>query len=258
MSSTDQKVQRQVRLRRPDPPRTTPHRNILGVFSQKADDGPKSRTYSAPLSQTEGHPLGLPADMDADQPERLSLHQNKQDMDAASNVIERHIEETEKYTISADPDTWTRLSSLAGKVDPNDIAQIAKVVTQSYSEVASMWVDLAGKLREVLNVQSTSKEASGAVPLPEGLTVCIQSQRRVSAKVRMFEAGPIQRVQPLLAEAAEQTAMIRDVEFDNGQINILVQPDIGAGTYHGMLLSPENKPVGAITVTVPNPDQVAP
>ena len=196
--------------------------------------------------------------LDADQPERLSLHQNKQDMDAASNVIERHIEETEKYTISADPDTWTRLSSLAGKVDPNDIAQIAKIVTQSYSEVASMWVDLAGKLREVLNVQSTSKEASGAVPLPEGLTVCIQSQRRVSAKVRMFEAGPIQRVQPLLAEAAEQTAMIRDVEFDNGQINILVQPDIGAGTYHGMLLSPENKPVGAITVTVPNPDQVAP
>lgn len=248
MSSTEQ--QTNGRLRRPVPQRTTPRRNILGVFSQRADDRPRPRT-SAQMDATDAHPLGIPIETGSDQADRIAPDLNQQDMQAASKLIDRHIRDGEKYTISTDQDTWTRLSSLAGKIDANEIAEIAKVVTQSYTEIASIWVELAGKLRDALNSQAGANGSSAAPSAAHGLTICIQSARKVSARIRMFESGAVCRVQPLLSETSASTAMITDVTLEDGQINIQVPPKASSGDYHGILLSNENKPVGAVTLTIP-------
>ena len=80
------------RARRPIPKRTTPHRNILGVFWQSdgaVQSAPShaSGTYGQAVGN--GHPLGLPADMPEDPSDRIAANINHEYMQSASNVIDR-------------------------------------------------------------------------------------------------------------------------------------------------------------------------
>ncbi|MGX9356885.1 hypothetical protein ACS3SW_17470 [Roseobacteraceae bacterium S113] len=220
-----------------------------------------SGSYEQP--ETSGHPLGLPVEEGGESSPRISSDRNREDMDAAAGVVDRHIQNGDQFTISTDHDIWSRVSSLAGGVDASDLAEIAKVMTRSYSELASVWIDIAGKLRELLNAQSKndaapteSAQSEGATPQASSShaapTLCIQADRKVMASIQIFQPGPVHRVQPLMAEASGIDTMIAEVEVSDAQIDICITPGTPPGRYHGVVLSSANAPIGAITVTVPD------
>ena len=245
----EQGMEKRERLRRPTPARTTPRRNILGIFFQH----PGGRTTD-PMQSTqnfEAHPLGLPTDEGSGQPEQFATNLERQDIQAAADLIDRHIRDGEKYTISTDHDMGTRLSALSGDIDAAKISEIASIVMANYSEVAAFWIELAGDIRGALKSRATSdggaRQAANTVASPP---VCVQSDSRVSVKLQMFEACSEVRVQPLTSDTPGCSSMISEVDFADGQINIRVARGTEAGTYHGLMLSEDGRPVGAISLTI--------
>ena len=242
----------QQRLRRPKPVRKAPRRNILGVFNQKGAPAGASQPYTTPANDS--HPLGF--SMEDDAPERISpatRSLDDEDLKAAAKLIDDHIREGEKYSIPLDGDWRQRMSSLVDGLDAGDLAKIAKTLTQSYAEVAAVWVDLAGQLRGLLGEGIAMRGAQGtqsAATSPGG-TLVVQSARKVSAKLRMFEAGPATQAQPLLLQDGSGTVSIMGLSVEADQINLHVPYDAPLGTYHGLLLSADSTPVGAVTLTIP-------
>jgi len=247
------------RIRRPVSARTTPRRNILGVFKQRdgAGTSPQAKPVYTGAPPADGHPLGLPMEDDTAPQNHITPEFDSDAMQAASSVVDRHIRQGPDYTISTDTSGWKRLSSIAGSIDPKDIADLAKTLTQGYTAVAHSWVEMAEKLREVLATQSRP-EAPSATDAPPAPTLCIQSSRRVTARVQMFNTGEIETVHPLAPEQASQGSLIADVGFNEGQIDIFVPESAAPGRYHGVILSTAATPIGVVTLTLPTPDTGTP
>jgi hypothetical protein len=246
-----------ARLRRPLSPRTTPRRNILGVFKQRdgADQAQPRPVYTG-APPAGGHPLGLPVEEEGAPRDHIAPEFDSDAMQAASSVVDRHIRQGPDYTISTDTSGWKRLSSLAGSIDPKDIADLAKTLTQGYTAVAHSWVEMADKLRDVLSSQGKDA-ATATAEAPLAPTLCIQSARRVSARVQMFSAGEIGAVHPLAPEDAGAGGLIADVAYEDGQIDIAVPEGAAAGAYHGVILSTASAPIGVVTLRIPAPDDGA-
>lgn len=259
MTNSDHANGAEPRLRRPLPPRTMPRRNILGVFMQKDGSAQNAPSQAAPKHSdppARSHPLGLPVEEDGPQQECIAPDFDHAAMQAASSVADRHIREGAKYTISTDTTAWKRLSSLPGSIDPKEIADLARALTQGYTAVAQSWIDMADKLRSILGTQTQGKPVGTGAPT--GPMICIQAQQRMSARVRMFGAGEIQTVHPLVPEDASQGTMITDVSYADGQIDIHIPSSVAPGRYHGVILSTEAAPIGVVTLTVPDPGDAAP
>lgn len=249
MTVTGDDLNGSPRLRRPKPVRTQPNRNILGAFLQNGERSfrDEAQAEAAPMT----HPLGLQPDADTDPSPRINVSQDDSDIQAASDLIDRHIRDGQKYMISNNQTMWSRFSSFSDGIDTKEIAEIAKTLTRSYAEVASVWVDLAGKLREILNVQTTRETPGAALSNPiANPVVCLRTEMDVTAKVQMFQAGDIDRLQPMMPESADGGSGISDVSIDAGQLNIRIPSGTLAGRYHGLILSHAGEPLGAITLTV--------
>jgi len=261
MTDTDPAMGSRPRIRRPDPGRTTPRRNILGVFSQRdgAAASPQSGTEAMRFSGPPpgAHPLGLPMEEDAAPQDRVAPDFDAEAMRAADGVVNRHIRDGAAQRISTDTSSWKRLSGLAGSIDPAEIADLARSLTQGYTAVAQSWVEMADKLREILSVQAAaraqgeagSKAASPAAVAP---ALCILSSRRVTGRVQMFGAAEIATVHPLAPEAPGP-GMITEVALADGQIDIHVPDSLPPGRYNGVCLAADATPAAVVTVTIPEP-----
>ncbi|MEM7472975.1 MAG: hypothetical protein AAF340_16630 [Pseudomonadota bacterium] len=237
------------RLRRPKPERTEPRRNILGAFLQNGERRPQ--TAAPTQSGLENHPLGLQPDAETGQPPRIASSQNQEDIQAASDVIDRHIRDGKQYEIPVEDGMWSRLSSLTGGLDNADLADLAKLLTRSYSELASVWVEIAGKLRETINSSpsgSTGAPSSSSVFAAPALF--IQSPLKLTAKVQMFADGSAAKMQPLMPETGKGEGL-SEVSFADDQISIFVPEGTATGRYHGLILSETGTPIGTVSVTAP-------
>ncbi|MEM6593174.1 MAG: hypothetical protein AAF672_00185 [Pseudomonadota bacterium] len=248
--STPNEQQVNGRLRRPKPIRTEPRRNILGAFLQNGERGGDKATETA-SRQTglDHHPLGLQPDAETGQQPHLTSNRNQQDIAAAANVIDRHIRDGKQYEIPVDDGMWGRFSSLASGVSTEDLADMAKLLTRSYSELATVWIEIAGKLREVVGSGAEKAQSSGTGGAIAPPALVIQSAVKVSAKVQMFAAGAPKSVQPLMQEAGDKG--LTGAALTDGQIEIFVPQDAQAGRYHGLILGADGAPLGAVTLTVP-------
>ena len=234
------------RLRRPVPERTQPKRGVLGAFGHR-----DWRTEQG----AQGHPL-TPGfeDETSGAAGFAGLDLSDQDVKDASDLIDRHIRQGQENGRGIDTGLFDKLTSLYGDGQGPDLTDLIATITRSYSEIASLWVEMAGSLRDLLQSRAAGENSAAPQASNDGTpgpVLCIQSGQKVEASIDMFRHATDLQVQPLTSEIPGDTNVISDVSVKNGQINLVIPSDLASGTYHGLVLDRNAGPAGVVTVRIP-------
>ena len=243
------------RIKRPQPERTKPNRNVLGALGQSDAMLGSQDVAQSPLGD---HPLG-PGFSD---PVQISATNGNAGSDpfgvidegvrAASELVDAHIRQGEE--------TAKALGKNAAGISlaQTDVSGLLTGLVRAYSDVASVWVDIVGSLAHKIDGTGAAK----ADPPPaQGLTstigLSVTSAGQVETGIEMFRAAVEVRPQPLVSTSASPSSQITDVTFEAGQpgtagrIRLTVPAGQAPGVYHGLLLSASDQtPVGVLTLRV--------
>lgn len=226
-------------LRRPKPERTQPKRGMIGAFG-RSDWKDESRMANR-------HPLGLDTAPDAPTD---AFDFGADELRAASDLVDRHIANGKTMEHKVEAGLLGQLSRLYSDGVPQDLTELITNAARGYADVMSVWVDMAGGLKDLLKTGGGQTQPHAAsAPNPP---VVIQASRPVELRVEMFRPAAAVTAQPLQSENPAQSSRISGVTIDGGSLRIIVADDQPAGSYHGLLLDGSSSPVGAVTVKVTN------
>lgn len=238
-----------TRQRRDPPERTQPHRGVLNAFGKSGMDH----------RQPTGHPLG-PGFGDGDVQAQTQAQAQAQQAfgdDAvrdASELIDRHIQEgvakdQEAQTTGGGMDA---MSWLGGLAQSQDLAGIVSQATKAYSEIATMWVELASAIREQVSQTRGDRAAADTTPQPTGAAPALRLRAATptEAHVDMLKPGVPVKATPLAADDPDQSARITRVSIADGTLSIVVPSDHPTGVYRGMLMDAGGATLGIVTAEV--------
>ncbi|MFC6636650.1 hypothetical protein GV827_20460 [Sulfitobacter sp. JBTF-M27] len=244
------------RIKRPQPERTKPNRNVLGALGQS--DAMLGSLDAAQSPIDGGHPLGPGF---SDPVQKSATYGNAgsdpfglidEGVRAASDLVDAHIRQGEETAKSLG-------KSAAGiSLAQTDVSGLLTGLVRAYSDVASVWVDIVGSLAHRIDGTGAAKaDPTQTQGLISTIGLSITSAGSVETGIEMFRPAMDVRPQPLVSTSVTPPAQITDVAFDAGQpgtagkIRVTVPKGQTPGVYHGLLLSASDQtPVGVLTLRV--------
>ncbi|MEM7439047.1 MAG: hypothetical protein AAF393_05560 [Pseudomonadota bacterium] len=228
-------TQSKERLRRADPDRTQPYRSMMHAFGKGEAGGPPG-----------GHPLGIGGAVSAGQSYADRAVQE------ASDLVDRHIRTGAAKTEQID-NSFQGMSWLSTLAQSQDLAGLMTQATKAYSEITTMWVELAATIRDHLaNTRAPAQTdgAQNAAPAGETPVLRLRASCMVEARVDMLRPGTPERATQLAPEEADQTGSNLAARLEDGHLVVTVPAGQTPGRYNGLLLDGSGGPVGVIMAEV--------